>query len=155
MIFFSEPMSWYCHQLHYLILDCNIYCKVQIVLTEVLISCIFPNSLMLHRPLQFVDLTKLRTEKSHPAFHPSNKTGDQGLANTSNPEARWVDCGHAGQILPPCPDSPRQTHVTCLLISGTTRWRITSSRTLGRRLTSWRRSPRASSGVWGPARFRV
>ena len=93
MIFVSEPMSWYSHQLHYLILDCNIYCKVQIILTEVLISYIFPYSLMLHRPLQFVDLTKLRTEKSHPAFHPSNKTGDQGLANSSNPEARWVDSG--------------------------------------------------------------
>lgn len=62
----------------------------------------FSYSLMLHRPLQFVDLTRLRTEKSHTAFHPSNMTGDLGLTNTSNPEARYVDTGHAGQILPPC-----------------------------------------------------
>ena len=45
---------------------------------------------MLHRPLQFVDLAKLRTEKSHPAFHPSNNSGDPGLANSSSQEDMWV-----------------------------------------------------------------
>ena len=43
---------------------------------------------MLHRPLQFVDLTKLKTEKSHQAFHPSNDTGVQ--TNASYEEARSV-----------------------------------------------------------------
>jgi len=47
---------------------------------------IFTASLMLHRPLQFVDLTKLKTEKSHQAFHPSNDTGVQ--TNASYEEAR-------------------------------------------------------------------
>ena len=48
------------------------------------------SSLMLHRPLQFVDLTKLKTEKSHPAFHPSNNTGVQVQTNESYEEARSV-----------------------------------------------------------------
>ena len=46
------------------------------------------SSLMLHRPLQFVDLTKLKTEKSHHAFHPSNNTGVQ--TNSSDEKARLV-----------------------------------------------------------------
>ena len=46
------------------------------------------SSLMLHRPLQFVDLTKLKTEKSHHAFHPNNNTRVQ--TNTSDEEARLV-----------------------------------------------------------------
>jgi len=48
---------------------------------------IFTASLMLHRPLQFVDLTKLKTEKSHLAFHPSNNTGVQVQTNASFEEA--------------------------------------------------------------------
>ena len=48
------------------------------------------SSLMLHRPLQFVDLTKLKTEKSHLAFHPSNNTGVQVQTNASFEEARSV-----------------------------------------------------------------
>ena len=54
----------------------HVYCK-----------CVL-SSLMLHRPLQFVDLTKLKTEKSHHAFHPNNNTRVQ--TNTSDEEARLV-----------------------------------------------------------------
>ena len=73
--------------LSYLGLQYLLLGKNMILLTKV--TYMYFPSLMLHRPLQFVDLAKLRTEKSHPAFHPSNDSGDPGLANSSSKEDRW------------------------------------------------------------------
>ena len=69
---------------------CNIYRKVRTQLFKkfFLYYIVFVSSLMLHRPLQFVDLTKLKTEKSHQAFRPSNYTGVQ--TNVTYEEARSV-----------------------------------------------------------------
>ena len=88
---------------------------------------------MLHRPLQFVDLTKLKTEKSHQAFHPSNDTGVQ--TNASYEEARSVALLKGSTVILFRRKKTLETE----------RWKKTSSRTLGRQLTSWRRSLRGSS----------
>ena len=85
-------MLWHCHRIHSPLLGCNIHCQVKCLdLTGSGCYHVLA-SLMLHRPLQFVDLTRLRTEKSHTAFHPSNKS--QPGSELSSPEPREVMEGH-------------------------------------------------------------